>query len=355
VSRALRRAQVVARARELGLDGVLVFSWRRSMVPWLTGYTPGFVTNWAACWLPIGGQPVLGVRFPFETTRAAHVSGLRAVPCGDPVDLVPAGAGGIALLAGDLVVDETPPGFLDELDRRGVRHVDLRAWAEDLGEAKTPDEVEGLRRAALAGDAALRACGPTAPIGWTDFDVAAAVEATARRLGAHRVACLVGIGDGAVVTECTGRVIEANQSVGLELTFYHQGSCMHVNAQLPAEGARPNDLEGDRVCREARAVIIEALRPGALVDEVIAAGDAVLARHGHLAHKEYDFGHGLGADTPTHPRLIPGTGRRVAEGAVLTVHVSLRTPAGPTSFVGGPVLVARDGSRELVPEAVWSS
>jgi Xaa-Pro aminopeptidase len=355
MSRESRRAQVVEHARVRGHDGVLVFSWRRSVLAWLTGYTPGFVTNWAACWIPVDGEPVIGVRFPFETGRAETVSGLRAIPCSDVADLVPADVTSIGLLAGDLAVNEVPHGLLGVLGSRGIDVEDLRAWADDAAEIKDADEIDGLRRAAEVGDAALQACGPVAPLGWTDFDIAAAVEGVARRLGAHRVACLVGIGDGDVVTECSGRRVGPDQSVGLELTFYHQGSCMHVNAQLPSTPSRAADRDGDAICREARAAIIAALVPGAAVDDVVAVGDAVLERHGHLAHKEYDFGHGLGADTPQHPRLIRGTGRRIVAGAVLTVHVALRTPAGATSFVGGPVLVTAGGARELIEEATWSS
>jgi Xaa-Pro aminopeptidase len=261
----------------------------------------------------------------------------------------------IGLLAGDLAVDEAPPGLLRVLADRSIAVTDLRGWADDLAEIKTPEEIDGLRRAAEVGDAALRACGRVAPLGWTDFDIAAAVENVARRMGAHRVACLVGIGDGAVVTECTGRTVGPDESVGLELTFYHQGSCMHVNAQLPSGPARSSDTNGDAICREARRRIIAELVPGKAVDEVVAAGDAVLERHGVLAHKEYDFGHGLGADTPQHPRLVAGTGRSIVAGAVLTVHVAIRVPDGPTSFVGGPVLITRDGARELVEDATWSS
>jgi Xaa-Pro aminopeptidase len=355
VSRAERRAQVVSHARALGLDGVLVFSWRRSALPWLTGYTPGFVTNWAACWLPAEGNPVIGVRFPFETGRASAASGLRAIPCAAVADLIPLDATEIGLIAGDLAVDETPPELLATLAVRNVTVADLRRWADDLAEVKTPEELEGLRAAAAVGDVALRACGPVAPLAWSDFEVAAAVEGAARRLGAHRVACLVGIGDGDVVTECSGRRVQPGEPVGLELTLYRDGFCMHVNAQLPAEPSRPEDRLGDAVCREARAAIVAALLPGAAVDDVVAVGDAVLERHGHLEHKEYDFGHGLGADTPQHPRLLRGTGRRIVAGAVLTVHVALRTPGGATSFVGGPVVITESGARELLPEATWSS
>jgi hypothetical protein len=79
----------------------------------------------------------------------------------------------------------------------------------------------------------------------------------------------------------------------------------------------------------------------------------VLREHGVLAYKAYDFGHGVGADTPEQPWLIEGTERSVRQGSVIAVHVALRRPEGGTAFIGGPVVVESSGTRELVPDALW--
>ena len=78
---------------------------------------------------------------------------------------------------------------------------------------------------------------------------------------------------------------------------------------------------------------VAALRPGTAVDDVVAAGVR------HLA----DFGHGVGADTPEHPRLLYGTGRRIEAGMVLAVHVAVRRPGAETAFIGGPVVLDETG------------
>lgn len=90
-----------------------------------------------------------------------------------------------------------------------------------------------------------------------------------------------------------------------------------------------------------------ALRPGTAVDDVVAAGDRHLADFGLLEAKEYDFGHGVGADTPKHPRLLYGTGCRIEAGMVLAVHVAVRRPGAETAFIGGPVVVDETGGYEL--------
>ncbi|GAA4994634.1 hypothetical protein GCM10023205_79270 [Yinghuangia aomiensis] len=348
---AVRREQLRAHARDLGIDGALVYSRRRSAVTWLSGYTPGFISHSAALWVPTEGETVLGVTFPFEVDRARQ-AGLRTVAIDSPVDLLPERASSIGLLCRDLVVDEATPELFQQLAARGVRHVDLASWAAEAREVKTPEEVTALTAAARIGDLALRAA--TASPGETDYVVAARVEAAARAAGAHRCLCLVGFGNGSFVTEATGQRLEAGQVVGLEVSLYAFGCFMHVNTTLPPMPAQETVTDAVGLCRSARAAILESLTPGTGVDDVVKAGDAVLSQHGLLRFKEYDFGHGLGCDTPEYPRLIPGTGRTVRSGAVLAVHVMLRRPGGETAMLGGPVVVEPAGARELLPEAVWA-
>ena len=59
---------------------------------------------------------------------------------------------------------------------------------------------------------------------------------------------------------------------------------------------------------------VAALRPGTAVDDVVAAGDRHPADFGLLEAKEYDSGHGVGAEAPEHPRLLYGTGRELKLG-----------------------------------------
>ena len=70
---------------------------------------------------------------------------------------------------------------------------------------------------------------------------------------------------------------------------------------------------------------VAALRPGTAVDDVVAAGDR------HLA----DFGHGVGADTPEHPRLLYGTGRELKLGWYWRYMLQFVVPAQrPSSSAG---------------------
>lgn len=346
-----RRRQLRDRADELGLDGVLAYSWRRGLATGLTGYFPGYVTNSCSVWIPVDGEPVVGVRFPFELEPARR-SGLTTMHAATPLDVLPTGSSRVGLLCADTGVDETPLRLVRDFAEAGVTVHDLAGWFDDRREIKTAEEVEGLRRAAQLGSDALRAAAAVTRTGCTDYGIVAQIEAFARTRGASRADCLVGLGAGAVVTEAHGRVLQAGEAVGLELNMVFGGYFSHVQATVLPPGADAAYQRALEVAREARQAVAAQLRPGARVVDAVAAGDEVLRHHGLLAYKEYDFGHGIGWDTPEHPRLLPGSDRVVQAGSVIAVHCGLRRPGGETAYTGGPVHVGDSATADLIDDPV---
>jgi Xaa-Pro aminopeptidase len=352
VNAGVRRRQIQSRAHELGLDGVLAYGWRRGLVVGLSGYFPGYVTNTASVWIPADGEPVLGVRFPFEQGPAHQRSTMNTIHAVSPDACVPQPVSRIGLLCGDTGMDETPRGLVAELERAGLTVQDLSRWFDGCREVKTPDEIEGLRRAAQLGSDALTAAAEVARSGCTDFTIVAHIEAHARRHGASRADCLIGVGTGAVVTEAHGRVLGVGEAVGLELNMVYGGYFAHVQATIIPAEADAVYRRAVRIARQARAAVIAELRPGARVAIAVEAGDEVLRSHDLLSFKEYDFGHGIGWDTPEHPRLLPGSDRVVQADAVIAVHCGLRRPDGETAYTGGPVHVGEFATTELVADPV---
>ncbi len=346
-----RRERLRALARDRDLDGILVYAWRRGTCCWFTGYIPGFATNYAALWQPAQGDPVLAVRFPFESERARR-SGVRVAAGGSPLDLVPSSAKRLGLVGGDLAIDETPGWLRDGLHERRVEMADVAAEVDEWRAVKAEGDIADLRVAAEIGAAALESAGGSV-VGESDFAIAARVEAAGRAAGAFRISCLIGVGDGAVVTEAHGRVVADGEPVGIELTLWAAGACMHLNDTIIPRAPKRHQLHAIAVCREARLAMLDALAPGTPVDEVVARGDGVLERYGLFEAKEYDFGHGLGCDTPEHPRMVLGTGRSIQAGNVLALHVAVRRPGAETAFVGGPVVVRELGAEELTAARQW--
>ncbi len=345
--RAERIERLRAEARRRTLDGVLVFSWRRGVLGWFCGYSPGFVTNCGALWIPVDGVPVVGVRHPYEEDRASRVTGLRVVAGVTPEDLLPAPVRRIGWVGGDFVIDETPLPFVAALAQRHIEMVDLKSEVDEWRVIKSQAELHVFKRTAAIGEIARRAAGAAAMPGDTDFAIAARVEAAARTAGAFRVNCLVGIGDGVVVTEAHGNSVRPGDPVGLEINFEADNAYLQTNGTLLPPNPQPHQVRAVAACEAVRRTLVAELRPGTAVDDIVTAGDRRLADFGLLEAKEYDFGHGVGADTPEHPRLVYGTGRRIEAGMVLAVHVAVRRPGAETAFIGGPVVVDETSGHEL--------
>lgn len=344
--------RLAAEAAARGLDGVIVHSWRRGAVAWFTGYDPGFVTNHATLWVPSSGSPCLGVRFPFDAERARRRSGMNVREGAAPVDLVPPGATRVGVVGGDMAVDELPWSAVDLLRQRGTAVEDVKDVVDEWRAVKSPEEVDRLRHAARVAHESLIDLEHRSLVGRTDFDIAADVEFRARTRGATWCRCLVGIGDGAAVTEACGAVVLDRAPVSVEITLVADQACTHVN--VTAAPGRVVDARAEEACRSTRRFLLAAMLPGTAVDDVVAAGDARLAEQDLLAFKEYDFGHGVGHDTPEHPRLVKGTGKSLVAAMVVAVHVAVRRPGGETAFIGGPVVVTASGVEELVSEAPWA-
>lgn len=332
-----------------------MFSWRRHALTWLTGYWPGFATNYAGLWIPSEGTPTLAVRFDFERERAIAATGLEVLGGVDPQDLVTPGTRRLGLIAGDFAIDERPRWLEAELARRAIEVVDLNAVLDRWRAVKTPAEVQSLTFAARLATDALEAAGNEAQVGESDFAIAARVEAAARAGRAIRAFCATGIGAGAFVTEPSGALVGAGDPVMLELTVYTHDGCSQVNFTVLPRDAQRFLIEAVDACRDARRVTLEKLQPGQRVAEAVRAGERALEELGLLSAFVYDLGHGVGLETPEQPRLVRGTTWDVEVGMVMAVHVAVRTPGGKTAFVGGPVVIESHGARELVEGAQWSS
>jgi Xaa-Pro aminopeptidase len=104
---------------------------------------------------------------------------------------------------------------------------------------------------------------------------------------------------------------------------------------------------------------LDAIVPGASSDDVLAARDAVLARHGLTAYGDTRYSaHGIGIDS-LEPPWVPGNERRLRERMVLSLHPNvLLSPADSAVYggvsIGDNVLVTGTrGRRMTYAEDEW--
>lgn len=345
----------IARLRSLAIDrnleGALVFSWRRRSLSWFCGYDPGYATNTAALWVPASGEPSAWVRFPFERERIGKQTGLEVVPTIDVTSFIPGNVSRIGLVAGDLAVDEWSVARMG----RKLECQDLSAEVDAWRAVKSAEDIEAARHAAQMADEALSAVQSMVRPGVTDFQLVSATESFARERGALRTLCMIGVGDGAVGSEARGVVLNSGDPVTLELNIWTQQGCTHVNATMHVDRPRTYQREAERACRRVRSMLVDAMRPGLRVSDLVELGDQALDDVGSLRKfKEYDFGHGVGLDLPELPKLLPDSSSVLGVGNVIAVHVAVREPNGRTAFIGGPIEMTDSGADELVPSRWWT-
>ena len=163
----------------LGLDALLVYSWKRGQVRYVSGYKPNYVANVAMVVVPSLGEPTLLIRFPFDMERARKMSWLADIRASgdfpglarDCQTVLRERSGEIdriGLVSGDFVVDEMPHSLYEMLKAAlpESEFVPALSIFENARLRKSPAEAELTRDSARVADAALAAAALLAIFLW---------------------------------------------------------------------------------------------------------------------------------------------------------------------------------------------
>src|SRR5579859_1839199 len=101
------------------LDALFIFSQRRGHVTYVSGYRPNYHTNSAIIVLPLKGDPILWIKFPFDLPRARAMSWFTEIrasaseeqarmvsQCAEAIRALGLERSRIGLVGTDLAVDE---------------------------------------------------------------------------------------------------------------------------------------------------------------------------------------------------------------------------------------------------------
>jgi Xaa-Pro dipeptidase len=343
----------------LELDAVLVYSWKRGQVRYISGYKPNYVANVAMVVVPSSGEPTLLIRFPFDLERARKMSWLSDIRgSGDFPGLardcqtVLREAGGdldrIGLISGDFVVDEMPYSLYEMLIAAlpDSEFVPALSIFEKARMRKSPAEAELTRESARVADAALAAAAKAAQAGHSEHQVVAAAEAEARALGAEEILSVIAPAASELVGPPESRVIGDEEMLVVEFAVQVEGYYTQVPGVFHTGKPTLEQREMYQVAYRGYLDGLNAARPGNTVSDIDKAELAALEESGWLQWHEYDLGHGDGLDHPEVPAITPASDVPIEEGMVLCIHPGLRKPGVGGVFVGGTVLV---GEQEAIP------
>ncbi len=357
-----RLATIRDRMAGQGLDALLVYSWKRGQVRYVTGYTPNYIANVAAVVLPASGEPAMFIRFPFDLERARRACWFENVQASGDIspigrDVVAclrrlglADGARIGLVTGDGAMDELPYTLYRQIeaDLPLAELVDARSLVMDLRQIKSPAEFALLRRSARVADAAVEAASLAIAPGVDEFAVAAAVEGAARLRGATAwLPAIAGRASRELIGPPEPAALPDDDMTIVEFAVEVDGYWTQVARTFAPGGPTPAQKAVYRAVYQAYQAEVRACRPGVPFGAIAQAAEESLAASGFGEHSEHDYGHGIGLDLPEPPRIGLDDTAVVEPGMVLVLHPALRVPGVGGAFIGGTVLVHADRAEEI--------
>jgi Xaa-Pro dipeptidase len=351
---------------DAGLDGLLVYSWKRGQVRYVSGYTPNYVANVAMVVIPQWDDPTLLIRFPFDLGRArsmcwfddVRASGTLADMGRDAVsrlrELQLDGAV-IGLVSGDDTMDELPYTFYQQLsaDLPRVRFCDARTLLMSERLIKSAAEFHLLRQSAAVADGAVAAAASLLAPGVSEREVVSAAEAAARSAGADDSLVAIASRSGEEqIGPPEAKLIQPGRLVIIEAAVQVQGYWTQVARGFavgePTEGQAAIYSTTFRAYQAA----VQACTVGTPLQHMHQAAHSVLRSAGYADNVKPDMGHGIGLDLPEPPRVEAEALMVTEQGMVLVLHPAVRVPGVGGAFVGGTVLVTDEGAMPLheIPE-----
>lgn len=194
---------------------------------------------------------------------------------------------------------------------------------------KDPAELDALRRASAAADAAMTAAWAAARPGVPEVEVAEAAAAAARRDGAEAVPfALVASGPNTADPhhEPTRRPLAPGEALWVDVGARWDGYCSDLTRVgfLGEPPARYREVY--EVVERALSAAVGAVRPGAAAWEVDRAAREVIAAAGYGPFFVHRTGHGLGLSAHEPPSLHAGDHTVLEEGMVITVEPGVYLP-----------------------------
>jgi Xaa-Pro dipeptidase len=360
----LNRIQRAMAEAELGV--LLVYSWKRGQVHYVSGYVPNYLANVAMVVVSQDHGPTLFIRFPFDLDRARAMCWFEDVRASGDMGAVGRDAasrlrelrldrGRIGLVTGDGLMDELPYTLFrvleDELPTAAFS--DARALMMDIRLKKSSAEFELLKASAEVADAAIAAGEAILAPGLREYQVVAAVEAAARGAGADNyLVTIAGEGSQELIGPPEDKPIEPGAVVILEIAVQVKGYWTQVARVFVAGQPTSEQRAIYRAVHSAYQAAADAARPGTTLEEVGRAAQAVLSAAGYADYIEHDTGHGIGLDMPEPPRVEPGAVTPIQAGMALVLHPAVRVPGVGGAFIGGTVLITEDGPLPIhtIPE-----
>jgi Xaa-Pro aminopeptidase len=291
---------------------------------YLLGYRPPALERLTCLVLPASGEPSL-VLPRLEEPLARHELGglaesielLSWDETDDPFHLVRGLLEGITGRVG--VQDQMWARFVLRL-RAALDPIELVEAGPSIAalrRLKSPDEVERLRAAATAADAAMQQITAERLSGRSEAEVSRRIDELLLAAG-HETADFAIVASGpnsASPHHVPGeRVIEPGDAIVLDIGGALGGYCSDTSRTAFVGEPQADFAALYEVLREAQAAACEAVAPGVRAESVDAAARQAITEAGYGERFIHRTGHGIGLETHEEPYIVSGNAEPLQAG-----------------------------------------
>jgi Xaa-Pro aminopeptidase len=306
-------------------------------------YLTGFDSSNAALLVDPGEPTRLYTDFRY-IAAAEEVSGVEAVQTKRSllVDLAGRLRGRLAFEA-----DVLPYSQFEALSAGGLELVPASGIVEALRLVKDDDEIELMRRAALAADRAFEALTAETWIGRSERDLAWRLRQLLHAHGADKLAfdtaIAAGLNGAKPHAEPGDDIVLQNTLVVADWGAEVGGYCSDCTRTL-ATGAPPKELRrAFDVCLEAQVAAVEGIKPGMTGHQADEIARRIITEAGFGEAFGHGLGHGVGVAVHEGPRLAAESQDVLEPGNVVTIEPGIYLPGLGGVRIEDLAVVREDG------------
>jgi len=321
-----RLVAAAAAAAERAVDALLITP--SPDYAYLLGYRAPALERLTCLIVPADGEPAL-VLPRLEEPLARHALGELAdeisfVPwdeTDDPIRLVQAIVAGALRVA---VQDQMWARFALRLRAAldPAELVEAGPTMSALRRVKTPDELDLLRAAASAADAAMRTVLGERLSGRTESEVSRHIRDLLLEAGHDDAGFAIvasGPNSASPHHEAGDRMIEAGDAVVLDIGGTRAGYCSDTSRTAFIGAPAPEFAALHAVLQEAQAAACEAVQPGVPCSEIDAVARTIIDEAGYGEAFIHRTGHGIGMETHEEPYIVASNPELLRAGHVFSV------------------------------------
>lgn len=223
-----------------------------------------------------------------------------------------------------------------------------------LRTVKEPEEIEFIRAAAKIAEKAMVAAVQSIKEGMKEYEVSAVAQDVMMREGAEGLSFepFVMSGENAWLPQrfSSDKDLKKGELVLFDMGCVYKGYCSDITRTFSLGGLSGEQKRLFQVAYEAQRKAVEAVKPGAVAEDIDKAARDYIAQNGYGKYFPHLTGHGLGLSIHEMPIVDVGSKIVMEPGMILTAEPGIYVEGIGAARVEDMVLVT-DGGCELLTNA----